>query len=79
LASITIRQLDERLSRLRVRAAEQGRSMEEEARDILRAALNQEAVSPTKLGTALHELFRPYGGVDLGCGVEIVDPWETSH
>ena len=66
MASITIRQLDEGLKRrLRVRAAEHGRSMEEEARAILRAALNQEAVPPRNLGTALHELFRPYGGVEL--------------
>jgi plasmid stability protein len=66
LAGITIRQLDEKLKRrLRLRAAQHGRSMEEEARDILRAALNQETVSPPNLGTALHELFRPYGGVDL--------------
>ena len=39
--------------------------MEEEARAILRAALNQEAVPPGNLGTALHELFRPYRGVEL--------------
>ena len=37
MASITIRDIDERLkTRLRVRAAHNGRSMEEEARDILR-------------------------------------------
>jgi len=37
MASITIRNLDDDVKRrLRVRAAEHGRSMEEEARDILR-------------------------------------------
>ncbi len=37
MASITIRDLDERFkARLRVQAAHHGRSMEEEARDILR-------------------------------------------
>lgn len=39
-ASLTIRRLDPSLKRkLRVRAAEHGRSMEEEAREILRSAL----------------------------------------
>ena len=42
MASITIRNLDEALKqRLRVRAAEHGHSMEQEARDILRVALAQ--------------------------------------
>ena len=39
-ASLTIRRLERALKRrLRVRAAQHGRSMEEEAREILRAAL----------------------------------------
>ena len=43
MASITVRNLEEGLKRrLRIRAAENGRSMEQEARDILRAALDQE-------------------------------------
>ena len=42
LASITIRNLDEDLKqRLRVRAAEHGHSMEQEARNILSVALDQ--------------------------------------
>ena len=66
MASITIRNLDEGLKqRLRIRAAENGRSMEQEARDILRAALDEEAAPAKNLGTALHELFRPFGGVEL--------------
>ena len=44
MASITVRNLEEGLKRrLRIRAAENGRSMEQEARDILRAALDQES------------------------------------
>ena len=66
VASITVRNLDESLKRrLRIRAAENGRSMEQEARDILRAALDEEGVSTGGLGTAIHGLFRPLGGVDL--------------
>ena len=66
MASITVRNLDDGLKRrLRVRAAENGRSMEQEAREILKHALEEEAVPVRNLGTALHELFRPFGGVDL--------------
>ena len=44
MASITIRRLEESLkARLRVRAAHHGRSMEEEAREILRNDLKAEA------------------------------------
>jgi len=40
MASITIRRLDEKLkARLRIRAAQHGRFMEQEAREILRAAI----------------------------------------
>ena len=66
MASITIRNLDDTLkSRLRVQAAVHGRSMEDEARDILRSALNQEPQGPKDLGTAINELFKPFGGFDL--------------
>ena len=66
MASITVRNLDDGLKRrLRVRAAENGRSMEQEAREILKHALEEEEVPVRNLGTALHELFRPFGGVDL--------------
>ncbi len=42
MASITIRNLDDDIKhRLRVRAAEHGRSMEEEARDILRRLMGE--------------------------------------
>lgn len=66
MASITVRNLDEGLKRrLRIRAAENDRSMEQEARDILRTALDEDAVPVRNLGTAIHELFKPFGDVDL--------------
>ena len=44
MASLTIRQLDDGLKRrLRIHAAEHDRSMEEEAREILRAAVGRSA------------------------------------
>ena len=65
MASITIRNLDDGLKRrLRVRAAENGRSMEEEARDILRRTLG-EAPPPKDLGRAIHARFATLGGVEL--------------
>ncbi len=66
MASITVRNLDDGLKRrLRIRAAENGRSMEQEVRDILRAALDEEVAPIKNLGTAIHELFKPFGGVEL--------------
>lgn len=66
MASITVRSLDEDLKRrLRIRAAENGRSMEQEAREILRAALDQEVAPARNLGSAIHELFRPFGHTEL--------------
>jgi plasmid stability protein len=64
MASITVRNLEDALkTRLRVRAAEHGRSMEEEARCILRDALDRE--SPRNLADLALELFGPERGVDL--------------
>lgn len=66
MASITIRKLEESLkSRLRVRAAQNGRSMEEEARHILRAALTQKKPAPTNLFDEIRRHIDPIGGVDL--------------
>ena len=65
MASITIRNLDEGVKRrLRVRAAENGRSMEEEARDILGRSVG-EAPPPKDLGRAIHARFAALGGVEL--------------
>lgn len=66
MASITIRNLeDEVRTRLRVRAAGNGRSMEEEVRLILRAAVGRRTAPEKGLGTAIHELFKPFSGVEL--------------
>lgn len=65
MASITIRNLDDHLKhRLRVQAAEHGRSMEEEARDILRKAVGKPDAA-TNLGEVIHRRFAAMGGVDL--------------
>jgi plasmid stability protein len=67
VASLTIRNLDESLKqRLRVRAAEQGRSMEEEARVLLREALGgARNVPPPHLVDIAQSLFGSRHGVDL--------------
>ena len=66
MASITIRKLDEQTkTRLRVRAAHRQRSMEDEARNILRVALAEEDSTPRNLAEAIRQRFRPLGGVDL--------------
>ena len=65
MASITIRNLDERIKTgLRVRAAEHGRSMEEEARRILRAAVEADA-APADLVASIRARVEPLGGVEL--------------
>jgi plasmid stability protein len=66
MASITIRNLDDGLKRrLRVRAAEHGRSMEEEARRILQSSLAEKAVAPSNLYDAIRRRIEPLGGVAL--------------
>ena len=66
MASLTIRKLDEPLkARLRVRAATHGHSMEQEAREILRAALNREPTVRQNLAEAIRACFADSGGVDL--------------
>ena len=65
MASITIRNLDNDVkTRLRIRAVAHGRSMEEEARLILREAVERPA-GPTNLARAIRARFAPFGGVDL--------------
>jgi phosphopantothenoylcysteine decarboxylase/phosphopantothenate--cysteine ligase len=71
MASITVRQLDERLKKLlRLRAARSGRSVEDEVRTILREAAEQ-FVTPLAagaiLGTRVHsDLFDPAHEFDIG-------------
>ena len=67
MASITIRNLDDEVkTRLRVRAAGNGRSMEEEARLILR-----EAVARKGETRDLASVFRAYFGPDNGVELEL--------
>jgi len=66
MAVRTIRNIDDVIKkRLRVRAAVNGRSMEDEARDILRSALSTDDPRPRNLAQAIHERFGPLGGVEL--------------
>ncbi len=66
MASITIRRLDEAVkARLRMRAARHGRSMEEEAREILRSELATERAAGPDLAAAIRRRIEPLGGVDL--------------
>lgn len=65
MASITIRNIDDEVkTRLRVRAAQNGRSMEEEARRILREAVRRKQDSQD-LARLIGARFGPLGGVEL--------------
>lgn len=65
MASITIRNLDEDIrTRLRVRAAHNGQSMEEEVRQILRRAVGR-APRSEDLASIIVSHFGPAHGVDL--------------
>ena len=66
MATLTIRNLDDSLkSRLRMRAAARNRSMEEEARQILRAALQEPAAQTPDLGSRIRARFAALGDVEL--------------
>jgi plasmid stability protein len=66
MASITIRSLDESLkSKLRIRAAEHGRSMEAEAREILRMGLSTTSEPELNLAESIRRLFDPLGPFEL--------------
>jgi plasmid stability protein len=66
VASLTIRDLDEKTkARLRVRAAHRQRSMEEEARQILREALARDEAPSGNLAERIRSRFAALGGVDL--------------
>ena len=65
MANITIRNLDDDIrTRLRVRAAGKGHSMEEEVRQILRKAVGR-APRPRDLASIIRSHFGPANGVDL--------------
>jgi plasmid stability protein len=66
MATLTIRQLDEKTkTRLRVRAAHHGRSMEEEAREILRSALTASSPGKGNLAEAIRRRFAVFGGLEF--------------
>jgi len=66
MASMTIRDLDDRLkARLRIRAAQHNRSMEEEARAILKTALSVGSSPSRSLLKAIRLRIEPLGGVEL--------------
>ena len=65
MANITIRNLDDEVKTgLRVRAAQNGRSMEEEVRRILREAVRRKQ-SSQNLAKLIGARFGPLGGVEL--------------
>ncbi len=66
MTSITIRRLPESAKRkLKIRAAQHGRSMEQEAREILQGELAKPSKAPQDLFKAIRQIFEPLGGVDL--------------
>jgi len=66
MATMTIRHLDDQLKqRLRIRAAAHGRSMEDEARDLLRVALARDDHDGRSLIEAIRARIEPLDGVEL--------------
>ena len=66
MASITIWNLDDKIKqKLQARAAENNRSMEEEAGLILYQALAEDPLPEKGLGTAIHRMFQTAGGIEL--------------
>jgi len=67
VANLTVRGLDQDTkTRLRIRAARHGRSMEAEVRAILRDVLAaQELPQDIGLGSRIHARFAATGGLDL--------------
>jgi plasmid stability protein len=66
MASITIRKLDDRVkAKLRLRAARHGRSMEEEAREILGKAVTEPRATAPNLYDAIRKIVEPLGGIEL--------------
>lgn len=70
MASITIRRLDEGVkAKLRIRAAHHGRSMEEEAREILKAELSSTRRQTANLAESIQLRMAAVGGVELSLPV----------
>lgn len=65
MATLTIRNLDDNIkAALRLRAARHGHSMEEEARLILKQAVQSPPIDKG-LGTRIHRRFAALGGIEL--------------
>jgi len=70
MASITIRRLEDSVkAKLQLRAASHGRSMEEEARSILRAGLKAKSAPSLNLAEAIRRHVEPLGGIELAVAV----------
>lgn len=66
MTTMTIRNIDDQLkARLQAQAATHGRSMEDEARDILHAALSIAPERTASLIDAIRARVAPLGGVEL--------------
>ena len=66
MAALTIRNLDPSIKeRLRVRAAQNGRSMEAELRAIVTEAVDTPPGPALNLAEAIRRRFAPFGGVEL--------------
>jgi plasmid stability protein len=66
MASITIRRLDDAVkTKLRLRAAGHGRSMEEEASEILKAGLRAQCLPRLNLAESIRRYVEPLGGMEL--------------
>lgn len=67
MATLTVRNVDPDVQkRLRVRAAENGRSMEAELREIIKKAVEANAEpEEVNLAEAIRRRFAKYGGVEL--------------
>ena len=66
MASITIRNLDEGIKqRLRVRAAEHGHSMEQEARNLLQTGLARPPQTGEELYRSIRAKVERIGGIEL--------------
>ena len=66
MSSLTVRNIDAPLkSKLRIRAARNGHSMEQEVRVILQTALNGNEPPEMHIADKIHRRFAALGGVEL--------------
>lgn len=81
MATLTIRNVDAAVKeRLRVRAAQHGRSMEAEARSILSEGVVAERDEPEpNLAEAIRRRFAPFGGVMRGEPHRAVMAWVAAQ